>query len=155
MTTRILAITALALWALTVAGGAWLFFRGYTQPSADGRTAVVLAPAERERVLAEMRTMLASVQGVVAAQAAEQRSELAAAARRSGTGAVNLPPTLMAKIPQPFMQMGMGVHRSFDEIAAAAEDGAPWQELGARLGTLLANCVACHAAYRFESAGAQ
>jgi hypothetical protein len=148
MTTRTLTIAALVLWVLTVAGGAWLFFRGYTQPSADGRTAILLAPPERDIVLAEMRNMLTTVLGVVTALAADDRAGVAAAARRSGMAATNVTPALAAKIPQSFMQMGMGVHRGFDELAAAADAGNPLAELTGRVSAQLGVCVACHASYR-------
>ena len=151
MTTRVIAIAALALWVVTIAAGAWLFFRGYTRPAEDGRTAVVLAPAERELVLAEMRAMLGTVHGVVTALANEDRAALAEAARAGGTQAAPASPALMAKIPQPFMEMGMGVHQGFDAMAAAADEGAPFDALQQRLAAQLGTCVACHAAWRIET----
>lgn len=149
MTTRTLAWLALALWVITLAVAAFYFVRGQTLTSADGRQAVVLPPASRDRVLSEMRTMLASVQGVLTGLAENDMKGVAQAARASGmAAAVDMSPQLMAALPLEFKQLGMGVHRSFDKLAAAAEAGASRNEILSRLGTQLSFCVACHASYR-------
>ena len=149
MTTRSLAWIAVALWALTVLVAALYFVRGQTLPSADGRQAIVLPPASRDRVLSEMRTMLASVQGVLTGLADNDMKGVAQAARVSGmAAAVDMSPQLMAALPLEFKRLGMGVHSSFDELAAAAEAGASKNEILSRLGSQLSSCVACHASYR-------
>lgn len=149
MSTRTLAWVALALWVVTVAAGAFLFLRGYTVPSRDERTAIALAPAERERVLGQMRGMLETVRGVVDGLAAEDPARVAGAARGGGRAAQRMSPALMAKLPRPFMQLGMSVHAGFDGLADAAQAGAPPPELMGRLKGILDTCVGCHAAYRF------
>jgi hypothetical protein len=155
MRTRTLAIAALVLWLLTLAGAAALFIRGLTTPAADGRTAIALGGAERDLVLVEMRTMLDSIRGVTVGLADADPKQVAAAARASGSAmTTGVPPTLMAKLPLAFKQQGMAVHGGFDEIAVAAEQGEPVDLLLVRLGQQLGRCVACHAAYRLGGAAA-
>lgn len=152
MTTRILSITALALWLLTAAVAAVLFVRGQTQPASDGRTAILLAPAERDLVLGEMRGVLGSVQGIVEAVNAGDTKGVAKAARASGmAAAADVNPALMAKLPLAFKQLGLGMHRRFDELAAAADAGAGREQVLGALGAQLSTCVACHAGYRLDA----
>jgi len=154
MNYRILAFVALGLWIATVLVVAVLFVRGQTVPSADGRRAVVLAPAERDLVLAEMRNMLMAVQGIVQAAQAGDAARVAMAARASGmAAAVDVNPALMARLPLDFKQLGLSVHRGFDELAAAADKGAATGDILMRLGNQLSACVGCHAGYRLQAEG--
>ncbi len=156
MSTHALALLALVLWGVTVAIGGYYFVRGQTIASSDGRLAVQLPPSGRDLVLAEMRAMLKSVQGVVAAVAARDMKQVAVAARASGTAAaVDMSPQLMAALPLEFKQLGMSVHKGFDEIAAAAEQGMAPSEMLSQLGAQLNACVACHASYRLASGSAR
>lgn len=153
MTSRILALIAIALWVVTIAAATVLFFRGYTTPSPDGRTAVRLNAAEREFVRTQMRAMLASVQSIAAGLAEENPRKVAEAARGSGRSAMNLSPGMMAKLPMAFRQLAMGLHDGFDAMAAEAESGASREGLLRRMSTQLATCVACHAAFRLQAIG--
>ncbi len=156
MSTRALALLALALWVITVAIGGYYFVRGQTAPSSDGRLAIELPTAGRDLVLTEMRAMLKSVEGVVAGAAARDMKQVAVAARASGmAAAVDMSPQLMAALPLEFKQLGLSVHKGFDELAAAAEQGVSPSEVLSQLGTQLGACVACHAAYRLAPGSAQ
>lgn len=151
MKTRRIALAAIALWAITIALGVVMIIRGQTAPSTDGRTAVQLAPQERDLVLADMRIMLGSVQGVVQALAQGEVGKAAAPARASGVAAMGeTRPLMAAKFPMAFRQMSMSVHQGFDRLAADAEGGTPPARLSEALGALLGICLACHEAYRFE-----
>lgn len=153
MNTRTLATAALGLWVITAAGVAYLFVKGQTTVASDHREAIVVQPAERDLVLMEMRTMLESVQGIVAGMAEEDLARVQTAARASGMAiAQDVPPALMAKLPLDFKQLGMGAHRGFDELSAAVEQEETPEMLMTRLGDQLARCVACHAKYRLEGA---
>jgi hypothetical protein len=61
----VIGVTALVLWTMTIAALGWFFVKGWTVPGADGRTEIVLAPAERDQILAEMRQLLKAVDGVI------------------------------------------------------------------------------------------
>ncbi len=150
MTARTLALIAIALWIVTVAVGAVLFFRGYTTPSADGRVAVRLNPAERDFVLTQMRGMLASVQGIADGLAGNDAGQVAEVARRSGRAAMNTSPALMVKLPMAFRRLALSLHDGFDTMADEAERGASGSVLLQRMSAQLATCVACHAAFSIQ-----
>ena len=147
-----LGMIALIVWFVTVGVAALFFIRGSTAPSSDGRSSIVLAPAERDLVLKEMRGMLSSVDGVVAGVANHDLQQVAQAARGSGMAvAADVSPRLMLKLPLKFKRMGMAMHKSFDDLASSAERGAGPDQILARLGNQLSSCAACHAAYRLEA----
>ncbi len=153
MSARMLSVTAIALWLVTIAIAGYFFVRGQTQLAPDGRTAVLLAADERNLVLAEMRGMLTTVQGVVDGVNAGDNKRVAEAARASGmAAAADVNPALMARLPLEFKELGLSVHKRFDDIAAAAGSGASREQLLATLGTQLSACVACHANYRIDTA---
>jgi len=153
MNTRRLSWVAIGLWVVTLIVAAVFFIRGQTAPSTDGRREIALAPAERDLVLAEMRTMLHSVHGIVTGVQQNDRQAVAKTARASGmAAAVDLSPQLMAKLPLEFKQLGVSVHKRFDQLAARAGAGASRDELLTTLSTQLSACVACHAGYRLAVA---
>jgi hypothetical protein len=153
MTARVLSVTAIALWLFTIVVAAFFFVRGRTQVSPDGRTTVLLASDERNLVLTEMRGMLETVQIVVDGVKAGDMKQVAQAARASGiAAAADINPALMVKLPIEFKQLGLSVHKRFDEIATAAASGASREQLLGSLSTQLSACVACHASYRFGAA---
>ena len=85
---RTLCIVALGVWVATLAAGGWMFFKGWTAAGSDGRTAIVLAPAERDQILAEMRQFLKAVQGVVSGLGDQNPAQAgeSGATRRSAHG---------------------------------------------------------------------
>lgn len=146
-----LALAALVLWVATVAVFAWFFVRGNTVPGSDGRSAIVLAPAERGLILAEMRGLLAEVHNILDAINRNDRQQIAASARHVGTAyAADVNPAIMAKLPLPFKQLGMSVHHDMDDLAAAADSGKPVAELQAMLTATMSKCVSCHAAWELK-----
>ena len=130
--------------------------RGAVVPASDGRSAILLAPGERDLVLAEMRAFLQSVQEIVAAVAAGSLDSVPVAARRVGAAAQQaVPSSLVGKLPGEFKLLGLDTHRKFDQLALDAEQlGDTGQTLG-QLAELMRNCVACHAAYRIDLEGLQ
>lgn len=116
---------------------------------ADRREAIAVPVAGRDLVLAEMRTMLSSVEGIVAGLAQKDMQRVAAAARASGMAtAADLAPGVQERLPMEFKQLGMSVHKGFDALATAVEDGAPVESVLTRLAGQLSACVACHERYR-------
>lgn len=153
MMTNRLALLAIVLWVATVAVFAWFFVRGTTTEGTDGRTAVVLAPAERALVLGEMRGLLSASQQVVQGIQQGDMKLVAKAARSAGMGAaVDLNPALMAKLPVTFKSLGMNVHHDMDALALAAESGkTSSSELLGMLSTTMTKCVGCHAAWQLKA----
>jgi cytochrome c556 len=114
----------------------------------DTRRQVSLMPAERNAVLAEMRTMLGSVSGVLHGLTANDHEAIEKAARASGM-AMAVDPTLEQKLPQQFLEMGMATHKKFDQLADLARTRAPADQVVRSLADVTTSCVACHAMYRF------
>ena len=144
----------LGLWIVTIAVAGWFFVQGWTTPGTDGRMQVVLAPAERDLILGEMRMLLKAVHGVVTGLAGQDqeadRRQMEQAARSVGMAmAADVNPALMAKLPLPFKQMGMSIHRDMDTLADAIVQKETSQQILQRLSSMTARCTACHDMYRF------
>jgi hypothetical protein len=58
-------MVVVVLWIMTIAVLGWFFIKGLTAKGSDGRTEILLAAAERDHILAEMRHLLKAVDGVV------------------------------------------------------------------------------------------
>jgi len=147
-------IVAVVLWIVTVIGVGWFFVTGWTTRGADVRTEILLAPAERDLILGEMRHLLKAVHGVVTGLAGQDqpagRQQIEQAARAAGMGmAVDVNPAIMAKLPLPFKQMGMSIHRDMDALADAIANKETPQQILQRLSDMTARCTTCHDLYRF------
>ena len=145
----------LVLWILSAGVLGWYFVKGDTTPSADGRTAVHLAPTERDVILTEMRQLLRAVHGIVTGVSdtdqAKGHVQAASAARSAGmvmAGDDNL--GLLLKLPLPMKQLGMSVHRDFDELAETIANGATSQDILQRLSNITNRCLACHEIYQLR-----
>ena len=134
-------------WLVTAvaAGVFWVGCGGGEAPSLDTRTAVLLTAEQRNAVLGEMRTMLASVNGVLGAAAKADSAGIHGAAKASGSAAA-ADPALEKLLPAQWLQLAMQTHQGFDGLAASA--GAGRDTVVARLGAITTNCVTCHAMYR-------
>ena len=144
----------LGLWIVTIMVAGWFFVRGWTTPGTDGRMQILLAPAERDLVLGEMRMLLKAVHGVVTGLAGQDqevdRTQIEQAARSLGMDmAADVNPTLMAKLPLPFKLMGMSIHRDMDALADAVAQKETQQQILQRLSSMTARCKTCHDLYRF------
>jgi hypothetical protein len=116
----------------------------------DERQSLGMTPGERAEFLAEMRQMLASVEGVVTGIAARDRAAIAAAARRSGNRMARATPkSIRQRLPQAFKALGGPTHLMFEELAIRAETD-DMQSLTALTGELLQQCLACHAMFRAD-----
>lgn len=120
-------------------------------PDPDVRTAVVLPVRGRHMILTEMRGMLTSVQGYVAAAARGDTAGMRAAAQASGMAAArDLDPAMQQRLPTEFLRLGMSTHAAWDSLAADVGRGVPNGQALGRLGTIMSNCVACHAQFRIN-----
>ena len=144
-----LGLIAIVLWAITVGVFGYFFVRGWTSETTDRRTAIHLAPAERDLVLSEMRQMLHSVHNLVTGLSAGDPKIMEQAARASGMGmAADVNPIIMAKLPIEFKQQGMSVHRDFDALADTIARGADQATVLREFTGITARCVGCHTSYR-------
>jgi hypothetical protein len=117
--------------------------QGSTIESADGRTVVLLGQNERDFVLSEMRVFLESVQQITGGIHENDMHLVAEYAR------MEVPGSLIGKLPLSFKQMGFETHTRFDELALDAEQLGDRDHALSQMNALLWNCVACHATYRF------
>jgi len=146
----------LGLWIVTSGVAGWFFMQGWTTQGTDGRTQIMLASAERDLILGEMRLLLKAIHGVVTGLAgqdqAADRTQMEQAARSAGMHmAEDVNPALMAKLPLPFKQMGMSIHHDMDALADAIANKETSQQILQRLSGMTARCTACHDMYRFSA----
>ena len=154
MQSRALCIAAIVLWVVGIAVVGWIFVKGWTAKGTEGRTEIVLAPSERDQVLAEMRQLLKAVHGVVTGlgDPAQGMKEAEQATRAAGmTMAADVDPALMMKLPGAFKQMGMSVHKDMDALADAIAQKETPQEVLQRLSSITARCTTCHDLYRLSA----
>ena len=138
--------------ALVAAGIAYKFvIQGTVEESDDGRVAILLDKNERDLVLSEMRVFLGSIQQITSGISNDDMKLVAEHARKSGKNAqLEVPGSLIGKLPLPFKKLGFDTHAKFDQLALDAEQLGDREHALSQMNALLNNCVACHAAYRFE-----
>ena len=146
----------LGLWILTIGIAGWFIAQGWTTQGTDGRMQIVLAPAERDLILSEMRMLLKAVHGVVTGLAGRDleadRTQIEQAARSAGMEmAADVNPVLMAKLPLPFKQMGLSIHQDMDALADAIVQKETPQQILQRLSSMTVRCTTCHDLYRFST----
>ena len=152
MNSKVLPITAILLWLVSVLVGGFFFVNGQTKMGTDERVSVQLKADERDFVLTEMRMLLDGVQSMTAGLAAGDMKQVSAAARAVGmASAADVNPALMLKLPLAFKQQGMAVHQQFDQIADKIDQGAQTNEILLDLSEQLGSCVACHSVYRLDT----
>lgn len=139
---------------LAVAGMAYKFIlQGSVEESDDGRLALQLTSAEKNLVLGEMRTFLASVQQITHGVVNEDMEMIVKAGKAVGMAAQQgVPGSLVGKLPLAFKKLGFDTHSKFDQLALDAEQLGDKEHALKQLGQLMQNCVACHAAYRIDVA---
>lgn len=142
-----------AVFALSSGLMAYIFIlSGSAGKSEDGRFTIQLTPGEKDLVLSEMRTFLDSVRQITQGVASNDFYVVAKAARKVGrTAQQEMPGTLVGKLPLEFKKMGFDTHSQFSQLALDAEQMGDATQTLEQLGALLQNCVACHAAYKFEA----
>jgi hypothetical protein len=126
---------------------------GSGQPPGDSRRRLTLPAPARDKVLAEMRHMLESVNGILRGVAANDLDAVEKAARTAGTAmAVEMDPAMMQQLLPAFRELGLQTHRAFDELADRIKAGGTREDAIRGLAGVTGNCVACHALYRLDEA---
>ena len=147
-------ITAVILWIVTSIAAGWWFVKGWTAKGSDGRTEILLAQAERDQILEEMRHLLKAVDGVIRGlgEPTLDPKAMETAARGAGMNmAADVEPAIMAKLPLPFKQMGVSIHKDMDALADAIVQNETPQQILRRLSSMTTRCTACHDMYRFKA----
>jgi cytochrome c556 len=144
-------VVGLMLPLLAAAGGTIACMpKGDEVTAADGRTPIVVPAEVRDKILGEMRTMLGSLNAVLAGLSRGDTAAIRQAAVTAGM-AMAVDPALERYLPKNFLQQGMRTHLQFDSLAAAIGAGAGPDSVIARLANLTANCVSCHTTYRITT----
>ena len=125
-------------------------------PAADARQLVKFPEAMRLHTIASMRDHLLSLQEIdealsknefdKAAGIAEQRLGMSSLEAHDAT---HLAPFM----PEPMQEIGTQMHRAASRFAIAAQNASVGNDVRpalAALGSVMQQCVACHAAYRLH-----
>lgn len=122
---------------------------GWKGTAGDERAAVTVTEATRQAVLAEMRTMLNAVQGIVGGAAKWDTAAIRVSATSGGIAAASeTEPDVEAQLGEDFVQLGMRTHLAFDSLAADVAQGKNREAVLGRLATVMGNCVGCHNQWR-------
>jgi hypothetical protein len=115
--------------------------------SADTRALVAVPVDGYDAVLAEMRVLLGSLDGVLGGLTVGDTAAMRAAAAAAGT-AEAADPALATLLPDGWKQLAQRTHVGFDSLAAVVARGAPRDSVIAYLAAVTPHCVSCHATYR-------
>lgn len=119
----------------------------------DNRQTLSLSEAQRGHVLEEMRALLSGTRNILAALATDDMASVSKNARPLGMGmAHKAEDHLKGVLPKEFMQLGMSLHRDFDQMAADAESKKDPKLTLRQLSDAMAKCVACHDTYQIRTA---
>jgi len=146
-------LSAALIAAVSIAAGSSGFAAPPPEQVSDPDTRMVLSlpPDERHLVLTEMRSFVIAIQQITDGLARGDSEQVAEAARRMGSGAANeIPPHVVAKLPEPFKQLAGRVHTTFDRIALDAADFGDTQHTLVQVSELIQHCIACHGMYQIE-----
>jgi hypothetical protein len=117
----------------------------------DKRQILPITEMQRDHVLTEMRALLSGTQNILDALLREDMAAVARYARSLGMGMMHKAEDhLKAVLPKEFMQLGMSVHKDFDQIAMDAESLKDPKHTLRQLSESMKKCNACHAGYQIR-----
>ncbi|PTR08438.1 hypothetical protein C8R32_105137 [Nitrosospira sp. Nsp5] len=117
----------------------------------DKRRILPFNEMQRDHVLTEMRALLTGTQNILDALLREDMIAVARYARPLGMGMTHKAEDhLKAILPKEFMQLGMSVHKDFDQIAMDAESLKDPKHTLRQLSESMKKCNACHAGYQIR-----
>ena len=116
----------------------------------DTRVDLGLTESEKAEFLAEMRQMLASIQGIIAGIGEGNRQLIISSARKSGNMMARATPEAVRnKLPQSFKELGGPTHMMFEELVVVAETD-DMDMLATFTGNLMQQCTACHSMFKVD-----
>ena len=119
----------------------------------DNRQVLNLTEPQRNHILKEMRELLAGTQDILAALAKDDMAAVAKYSRALGFNMKHQAENpLHDVLPKEFMQIGMPMHKEFDQIAADAESLKDAKHTLQQLSATMGKCTACHTAYQIRPA---
>lgn len=122
-----------------------------TASEIDKRQVLTLNELQRDHILTEMRALLSGTQRILEALSKEDMLAVAGHARALGMGMAHKGENhLQSVLPKEFMQLGMSVHKAFDEIAADAESRKDPRHTLRQLSESMMKCSTCHVTYQIR-----
>lgn len=124
-----------------------------TPPPADARIAIPLSPADAAALRAEMRGQFITVQGLVAALAADDWETVAALADAQRPGPQRHPagpPGFRTHLPPTWFELARPMHQDYAAIAGEARGERRRKATLEHLSSVMSQCTACHAMHRIE-----
>lgn len=117
----------------------------------DVRIKLSLPPDERHMVLLEMRNFVVAMQIILDGLAKDDMAKVSVAAKAMGSGAANeIPPRVVAKLPDDFKMLAGKVHTTFDAISLDAEQLGFAEHTISQMADLTQHCIACHGMYQVD-----
>lgn len=139
-------------WALLV-----LLFATVSQAGAadsytarDIRQPILVTSKERNQFLFEMRELLHGLFNLHLALSKNDFQAAAVAARPLGTLLDKTPDSLKERLPEEYVQIGIAMRESFDQVARVAEEKKDMSAVQAQLAESMTYCSGCHDTYRFD-----
>lgn len=119
--------------------------------SIDTRQTIQVNEMQRNHILTEMHSLLSGTQHILDALSKEDMTAVAHHARQLGMGMAHKGEGhLQSILPPEFMQLGMSVHKGFDQIASDAESIKDSRHTLQQMGKLMEKCNACHTVYQLQ-----
>lgn len=120
---------------------------------ADARIGIPLSPVDAADLRANMRVQLMTVQGLVAALAADDWNtvaELADAQRPGPQRHAAGPPGFRAHLPPTWFDLAQPMHQTYGAMAGEARGERRKDVTLRHLSAVMSQCTACHALHRIE-----
>lgn len=119
----------------------------------DARIGIPLSAADAAELRTEMRGQLMTVQGLVAALAADDWDAVAALADAQRPGPQRHaagPPGFRAHLPATWFELARPMHQAYGAIAGEARGERRRDAALRHLSSAMSQCTACHALHRIE-----
>ncbi len=114
------------------------------------RQPIIVTTKERNQFLFEMRELLHGLFNLHLALSKNDFQAAATAARPIGTLLDKTPASLRERLPEEYVQIGIAMRESFDQLARVAVEKKDMSAVQAQLAESMTYCSGCHDAYRFE-----
>ena len=123
--------------------------KGSTFESKDTRTGIKMSESNKEFVLDEMRTFLASIEQINEGLLENNPQTIIDAGLISGGSVIeNAPNGLLKTFPIGFKTLGFSTHQLFDDIVSSTKQEFNKTKIQKKMDLLLKNCVSCHKTYK-------
>ena len=121
-----------------------------TFASRDVRIPIPVTAKERNLFLYEMRDLLHGLFNLHSALAKNDFQAAATAARPIGGLLDRTPATLRDRLPEDYVQIGIAMKESINQLATIAETKKDMLAVQAQLAESMTYCSGCHDTYRFD-----